>query len=265
MYFQSTWCSKWLGTFFTSKWLLPWMSNRWILRLLDCENDLEHSLQVNGFSPEWVLRWLLRSPDLVNELEHSLQINGFSPEWVLRWILRSPNVVNELEHSSHWPHWLSSMSSSSTSTSSRPLFLPTQLNFRWTRSYPPASDSFFDRTVPSCLTNTSCIDMAPGRDKVDGSPEMTVATLFQFWRGAGWCRITWWCLHRAKRQFYCRGQKEEGYYQKTARCCMQTHRRGQEAEESGGWWSWWEATSKEETFGLRWLCSFFQWLLIDSD
>ena len=41
------------------------------------ENALEHSLQINGFSPDWVLRCVLRSPDLVNALEHSLQIIFF--------------------------------------------------------------------------------------------------------------------------------------------------------------------------------------------
>ena len=79
---------------FSPEWVL-----KCVFRALEVVNDLEHSLQVHNFSPEWVLRWILISPDVVNDLDHSLQVNGFFPEWVLRWILRSPNVVNELEHS----------------------------------------------------------------------------------------------------------------------------------------------------------------------
>ena len=56
----------------------------WVLRLSDVENDLEHTLQTNGLSPECVLRCLLRLPESENDLKHSLQANGFSPEWVLR-------------------------------------------------------------------------------------------------------------------------------------------------------------------------------------
>ena len=44
----------------------------------DSENDLEHSLQINGFSPECVLRCILMLPDIENDNEHSLQINNFS-------------------------------------------------------------------------------------------------------------------------------------------------------------------------------------------
>ena len=44
------------------------------------ENALEHSLQINGFSPECVLKWVVSLPDSENDLEHSLQTNGFSPE-----------------------------------------------------------------------------------------------------------------------------------------------------------------------------------------
>ena len=60
---------------------------------------MEHSLQINGFSPEWVLRCFLRAPEIENDLEHSLQINGFSPECVLRWVLRLSDSENYLEHS----------------------------------------------------------------------------------------------------------------------------------------------------------------------
>ena len=55
-----------------------------LLRLPESENDLKHSLQVNGLSPECVLRCLLRLPESENDLKHSLQVNGFSPKWVLR-------------------------------------------------------------------------------------------------------------------------------------------------------------------------------------
>ncbi len=43
--------------------------------LPDIENDIEHSLQINYFSPERVLRCALRLPDSENDLEHSLQMN----------------------------------------------------------------------------------------------------------------------------------------------------------------------------------------------
>ena len=70
-----------------------------LLRLPESENDLKHSLQVNGLSPEWVLRWVLSSDDWENDLEHSLQINGLSPECVLRCLLRLPESENDLKHS----------------------------------------------------------------------------------------------------------------------------------------------------------------------
>ena len=69
-----------------------------LLRLPESENDLKHYLQVNGFSPEWVLQWVLRFPD-ENYLWHSLQVYGFSPEWVLMWVLSSDDWENDLEHS----------------------------------------------------------------------------------------------------------------------------------------------------------------------
>ena len=65
----------------------------------DFENYLEHSLQVNGFSPEWVLKWPLKLPNPENDLEHSSQVYGFSPECVLRWVLRLSDSENYLEHS----------------------------------------------------------------------------------------------------------------------------------------------------------------------
>ena len=71
----------------------------WLLWLPESENDLKHSSQVNGFSPEWVFRWVLSSDDWGNDLEHSLQINGFSPKCVLRLVLRWADVENDLEHS----------------------------------------------------------------------------------------------------------------------------------------------------------------------
>ena len=52
---------------------------RWVLRLTAWENEWEHLLQVNGFSPEFVLMWLFSLPASVNALEHSLQSNDFSP------------------------------------------------------------------------------------------------------------------------------------------------------------------------------------------
>ena len=52
-----------------------------ILSLLEWINDLEHSLWINGFSPECILRWVLRCLEWENDLWHSLQLNGFSPEW----------------------------------------------------------------------------------------------------------------------------------------------------------------------------------------
>ena len=70
-----------------------------LLRLPESENDLKHSLQVNGFSPKWVLRWVLSSEDWENDLEHSLQINGLSPEGVLRCLLRLPESEDDLKHS----------------------------------------------------------------------------------------------------------------------------------------------------------------------
>ena len=71
----------------------------WLLRLPESENDLKHSLQVNGLSPEWAFRWVLSSDDWGNDLEHSLQINGLSPECVLRCLLRLPESENDLKHS----------------------------------------------------------------------------------------------------------------------------------------------------------------------
>ena len=62
-----------------------------LLRLLESENDLKHSLQVNGFSPEWVLQWVLRFPDDENDLWHSLQVYGC--------VLSSDDWENDLEHS----------------------------------------------------------------------------------------------------------------------------------------------------------------------
>ena len=70
-----------------------------LLRLPESENDLKHSLQVNGFSPKWVRRWVLSSEDWENDLEHSLQINGLSPEGVLRCLLRLPESEDDLKHS----------------------------------------------------------------------------------------------------------------------------------------------------------------------
>ena len=64
-----------------------------ILSSDDWENDLKHSLQVNGLSPEWGFRWVLSLDDWENDLEHSWQVNGFSPEWVLRWVLSSCSNV----------------------------------------------------------------------------------------------------------------------------------------------------------------------------
>ena len=54
----------------------------WVLSSDDWENDLEHSLQINGFSLELVLRWALRLSDTEKALGQSLQMNGFSPECV---------------------------------------------------------------------------------------------------------------------------------------------------------------------------------------
>ena len=51
-------------------------------KLDDWENDLEHSLQINGFSLELVLRCALRLSGTEKALEQSLQMNGFSPECV---------------------------------------------------------------------------------------------------------------------------------------------------------------------------------------
>ena len=48
-----------------------------------------YSLQVNGLSPE-------RLPDVVNDFEHSLQIYGFSPEWIRWCFLRLPDWENDL-------------------------------------------------------------------------------------------------------------------------------------------------------------------------
>ena len=70
-----------------------------LLRLPESETVFNHSLQANGFSPEWVLRWVLSSKDWENDLEHSLQINGLSPECVLRCLLRLPESENDLKHS----------------------------------------------------------------------------------------------------------------------------------------------------------------------
>ena len=70
-----------------------------LLRSPDVVNDLEHSLQVNGLSPECVLRCLFRLPVAENDLEHSLQINGLSPEGVLRCLLRLPESEDDLKHS----------------------------------------------------------------------------------------------------------------------------------------------------------------------
>ena len=61
---------------------------RCVLRLIDWENDLEHSLQVYGFSPEWVLKCVLRLPDSENYFGHSLQENDFSPKGLFRWVFR---------------------------------------------------------------------------------------------------------------------------------------------------------------------------------
>ena len=59
---------------------------------------MKHSLQINCFSPEWVLMCVLRLPDWLNDLEHSLQINGCSPEWVLMCVLRWPDAEKDLGH-----------------------------------------------------------------------------------------------------------------------------------------------------------------------
>ena len=60
---------------------------------------MEHSLKINGLSPECVLRWVLRLSDVENDLEHTLQTNGLSPEFVLRCLLRLPESENDLKHS----------------------------------------------------------------------------------------------------------------------------------------------------------------------
>ena len=59
---------------------------RLILRLPASVNNLGHTLQVNGLSPECVLMCVLRVTDNENDLEQSLQANDLSPELVLRWI-----------------------------------------------------------------------------------------------------------------------------------------------------------------------------------
>ena len=84
---------------------LYWMCSNVSIKILnpESENDLKHSLQVNGLSPEWVLRWVLSSDDWENDLEHSLQVNGFSPERVLRWVLSSCfNVVIKIAWIGKW-------------------------------------------------------------------------------------------------------------------------------------------------------------------
>ena len=60
---------------------------------------MEHSLQINGLSPQCVLGWVLRLSDVENDLEHTLQTKGLSPECVLRCLLRLSESENDLKHS----------------------------------------------------------------------------------------------------------------------------------------------------------------------
>ena len=48
---------------------------------MGCKISLEQSLQMNGFSTECVLMCLLRLPESENDLKHSLQVNGFLGEF----------------------------------------------------------------------------------------------------------------------------------------------------------------------------------------
>ena len=67
----------------------------WVLSSDDWENDLEHSLQINGFSLELVLRCALRLSDTEKALEQS--------EWMVSllnvFFLRLPESEKDLKHS----------------------------------------------------------------------------------------------------------------------------------------------------------------------
>ena len=73
-----------------------------ICNSLTCVNGFPQILQLNGFSPMWVLRWLSKWPDYLDDVPHCFQQNGFSPEWVLWCIFKSPMCIKAF---SHWSHW----------------------------------------------------------------------------------------------------------------------------------------------------------------
>ena len=58
------------------------------------ENALEHWLQGNSFSPEYVVKWVFKLSTFEKALVHWLLGNGFSPVWVLEWVSRLLMLLN---------------------------------------------------------------------------------------------------------------------------------------------------------------------------
>ena len=92
--FKMAWYRQWLGTFFTCKWLISTMSSyvsTKITRLLKwLRTFFANKCLLSGMSSHLALKaaWL------ENDSEHSLQVNDFSPEWVLWWVLRLIDTEN---------------------------------------------------------------------------------------------------------------------------------------------------------------------------
>ena len=94
--FKFGWLRKWFGTFFTNKWLLAWIVSEVCLKIV-----WHWESPWTIFTNEWFLSWMcwLRLPKSENDLKHSLQVNGLSPQLVLQWGLSSDDWENDLEHS----------------------------------------------------------------------------------------------------------------------------------------------------------------------
>ena len=112
--------SKWFLTLCTFEWLLSCMSPHvLLLTVLDfmcsfrkpvCINDLSHSVNLNSFSPVWILQMMsfmcfLRYHDQIvnheNDLSHSVYLNGFSLVWVLVCFFKFSACANYFSPSVH--------------------------------------------------------------------------------------------------------------------------------------------------------------------
>jgi hypothetical protein len=129
MCFQSWIVCKRLWTKRATEWILPCMNSWMCFQMIRLWKDFEQRVQLNGFSPVWILecafRWSYRAKDFgqrvqlngfspvwilecsfrlscrAKDFEQILQLNGFSPVWTLAWNLSRDESLKDLSHTEH--------------------------------------------------------------------------------------------------------------------------------------------------------------------